>query len=160
MKSNNVMIPKLYTLLAEELEKREYLVPQRVLSDGDRQRQGLALTKARYFISVLENHIMNRTGSVVFTIEIAQDCYTLRFYRPLRLTEYNRLAASDYAPVLRSKVYLNVGLGQRSAASYAYSEVKLSQYGSVIDLFDGLFVLGRELEALLKVLDNRQDKRD
>ena len=158
MKNNNVMIPKLYTLLIGELEKHEYFLPQRVLSDGDRQRQGLALTKARYFITVLENHIFERTGSVVFTIEIAQDCYTLRFYRPLRLTEYNRLAASDYAPVLRSKVYLNVGLGRREAAAYAYSEVKLSQYGSVIDLFDALFVLGRELERFCNQMEGERNE--
>ena len=149
MKNNNVMIPKLYTLLIGELEKHEYFLPQRVLSDGDRQRQGLALTKARYFIAVLENHIFERTGSVIFTIEAEAEGYTLRFYRPLQPKEYDRLAALDYAPVLRSRIYLNVGLGQREAVAYAYSEVKLSQYSSVIDLFDALFVLGRELEAFL-----------
>ena len=35
MKNNNVMIPKLYTLLIGELEKHKYFLPQRVLSDGD-----------------------------------------------------------------------------------------------------------------------------
>lgn len=149
MKNNNAMIPKLYTLLAEELEKRELFLSLRTLSDGDRQRQGLALTKARYFVAVLENHIQERTGSVVFTIEVTENHYALRFYRPLTPKEYERLATSGYAPVLRSKVYLTVGLGKRAAVAYAYAEVKLSQYASVIDLFDALHTLGRALEKYL-----------
>lgn len=87
---------------------------------------------------------------MVFTIELAEDGCALRFYRPLTTKEYGRLAASGYAPVLRSGIYLNVGLGRREAVAYAYAEVKLSQYASVIDLFDALFVLGRELEKFLR----------
>lgn len=149
---NNDRIPKLYTQLTVELEKRQHHVPQRTLSDGDRQRQGLSLTKARYFITVLENHILERTSSVVFTMEVSPDCYVLRFYSPLTLKDHNRLAASDYTPLLRSKVYLTVGMGKHEAVCYAYAEVKLSQYANVIDLFDALHILGRELEGFLNAM--------
>jgi hypothetical protein len=116
------------------------------LSEGDRQRQGFALTNARYFITVLDDHIMEGTASVIFTIEIAEDCCTLRLCRPITLKEHVKLEASGYTPVLRSKVYLSVGLAQSGGVLYAWSAVKLSQYSSVIDLFDALFLLGKELE--------------
>ena len=73
----------------------------------------------------------------------------MRFCVPLMPKEHEQLAASKYVPLLRSKIYLSVGLGESGGAHYAYSEVKISQYGSVIDLFDALFALGRELEKLL-----------
>lgn len=149
MKFNNLVIPKLYTLLAGELEKREPFLTLRTLSEGDRQRQGLALTNARFFITILANHIFDRTGSVVFSIEIAEDCYKLRFYWPLGIKEYNRLAASGYAPILRSKIYLTVGVGKGETVDYAYSEVRMSQYASVIDMFDALVTLGKELEKFI-----------
>lgn len=149
MKNNDGRIPELYTLLAEELEKRgPYLSPRTRCEWDRRRRQGPAFKTARYFIAVLENHILDRTVSVVFTIEIAEDC-ALRFYRPLTAKEYGRLAASGYAPVLRSGIFLSVGLGQSGVVPYAYSEVKLSQYAGVIDLFDALPLLGGELEKFL-----------
>jgi hypothetical protein len=46
-------------------------------------------------------------------------------------------------------VYLSVGLSQSGGVPYAWVEVKLSQYSSVIDLFDALFTLGKELEKYL-----------
>lgn len=94
---------------------------------------------------------MEGTASVIFTIEMAGDCCMLRFCKPITLKEHVRLEASGYAPVLRSKVYLSVGLGQSGGTLYAWSAVKLSQYSSVIDLFDALFLLGKELEKFLFV---------
>ncbi len=149
MKTDNRMIPRLHAALTAELERRKPFLSLRTLSDGDRQRQGLALTGARHFIAVLENHIMERTASVVFTIELTEECCIMRFCRPLTLKEYDRLAAAGYVPVLRSKVYLSVGLGRSRGVSYAWASVKLSQYSSVIDLFDALFLLGKELERYL-----------
>jgi hypothetical protein len=49
-------------------------------------------------------------------------------------------------------VYLSVGLSQSVGVPYAWVEVKLSQYSSVIDLFDALFVLGKELDKFLNHL--------
>lgn len=149
MKNNNKLISQLYMALSEELDKRKPFLALRTLSEGDRQRQGLALTNARYFISILENHIMERTGSVVFVIELAEDCCILRFYRPLQQKEYEQLDTSDYVPLLRSKVYLTVGLSRSRGIPYAYSAIKMSQYGSVINMFDALFLLGKELEKYL-----------
>ncbi len=149
MKNENKMIPRLYDALSAELGRREPYLKLRTLSEGDKQRQGFALTNARYFITVLDDHIMEGTASVIFTIEMAGDCCTLRFCKPITLKEHVRLEASGYAPVLRSKVYLSVGLGQSGGTLYAWSAVKLSQYSSVIDLFDALFLLGKELEKFL-----------
>jgi hypothetical protein len=100
---------------------------------------------------VLDDHIMEGTASVIFTIEMAEDCCTLRFCRPITLKEHVKLEASGYTPVLRSKVYLSVGLAQSGGVLYAWSAVKLSQYSSVIDLFDALFLLGKELEKYLRI---------
>jgi hypothetical protein len=149
MKNDNKMIPRLYAALSDELDRREPFMKLRTLSEGDRQRQGFALTNARYFITVLDDHIMEGTASVIFTIEMAEDCCILRFGRPVTLKEHVKLEASGYTPVLRSKVYLSVGLGQSGGVLYAWSAVKLSQYSSVIDLFDTLFLLGKELERFL-----------
>ncbi len=149
MKNENKMIPKLYDALTAELDRREPYLKLRTLSDGDKQRQGFALTNARYFITVLDDHILEGTTSVIFTIELAEDCCTLRFYRPVTLKEHVRLEASCYTPVLRSKVYLTVGLGQSGGVLFACSSVKLSQYSSVIEMFDALFLLGKELDKYL-----------
>ena len=149
MKNDNRMIPKLFAALSAELDRCEPSLRFCTLSEGDRQRQGFALTNARYFIAVLENHIMGGTASVVFTIELTEECCTIRFSRPVTPKEHNRLAASGYAPLLRSKVYLSVGPGRSGGVPYAWAAVKLSQYSSVIDLFDALFALGKELEKYL-----------
>jgi hypothetical protein len=146
VKSDNRTASQLRATLADELDKHEHYLSSHALSEGDRQRQGLTLTNARYFISVLENHILKHTASVVFTIELAEDYCILRFCRPLTMKEYDVLLASNYVPMMRSKVYLSVGLSQSGGVPYAWVEVKLSQYSSVIDLFDALFVLGKELE--------------
>ncbi len=155
MKNDNKLIQRLYDALSAELDRREPYLKLRTLSEGDRQRQGLALTNARYFITVLDDHIMERMASVVFTIELAEECCTLRFCKPVTLKEHVKLEASGYAPVLRSKVYLSVGLGQSGGTLYAWSAVKLSQYSSVIDLFDALFTLGKELEKYLNHAEPR-----
>jgi hypothetical protein len=149
MKNDDKAIPKLYAALSAELDRREPFLRLRTLSEGDRQRQGFALTNARYFITVLDDHINERTASVVFTIELAEDCCTLRFCRPITLKEHVKLETSGYVPQLRSKVYLSVGLGQSGGVLFAWSAVKLSQYSSVINLFDALFLLGKELEKYL-----------
>jgi hypothetical protein len=121
MKNNYRLITTLRDALAEELENREPSLSLRTLSVGDRQRQGFALTKSRYFIAVFDNHIFERTYSVVFTIEVREDCYLLRFCIPLMPKEHERMAASKYVPLLRSKIYLSVGLGEIGGAHYAYS---------------------------------------
>lgn len=153
------MIPKLYAALSTELSRREPYLRFRTLSEGDRQRQGLALADTRHFIAVLENHILERTASVVFSIELTEDCCTLRFCRPVTQKEHDQLEASGYVPRLSSKVYLSVGTGTSGGILYAWAAVKISQYSSVIDLFDALFLLGKELEKLLLYrgcLDGRQ----
>lgn len=59
MRKNNGMIPKLYTLLAEDLENRRPYLSPRTRCDWDRRRrQGPAFTEVRHFIAVLENHIL------------------------------------------------------------------------------------------------------
>lgn len=147
---NNKLIPILYTLLADELEKREpYLSPRTRCEHDRRRRQGPEYKNTRYYIAVLDNHIIEHTVSVVFTIETAENC-VLRFYSPLQPKECDGLAASGYAPVLRPNVYLSVGLCKRESLCYAYAEVKLSQYASLVDVLDTLHTLGKELEAFIK----------
>jgi hypothetical protein len=73
----------------------------------------------------------------------------MRFRRPLTPKEHERLASSGYVPVLRSKVFLSVGLGQNGDVLHAWAEVKMSQYGSVIDLFDAMGTLKKELEKYI-----------
>ena len=113
----------------------------------DRQRQGLALTNNRYFITILERHILEASQSVVFFIDVTEDYYLLQMCCPLKEPQRRELAAAGYVPRLRSKLMLSVGL--ENDPTYAYSSIKLSPYSSVIDLFDGLFVLKRELELFL-----------
>ena len=84
---------------------------------------------------------------MVFTIEVTEDFYLIKLSCPLRDAEYRRLKASGYVPLLRSKLYLTTGL--ETSPYRAYAAVKLSPYSSVIDLFDSLFVLQRELEGFL-----------
>ena len=144
---NNKLISNLYRATEAELRKRPPVYTLRALSMMDRQRQGLALTNSRYYITILQNHILERTQSVVFTIEVTEDFYLVKLSCPLRDGEYRRLKAAGYVPLLRSKLYLTTGL---EASPYqAYAAVKLSPYSSVIDLFDSLFVLQRELEGFL-----------
>ena len=102
----------------------------------------------QHYICVLDNHILERTRSVVLIAQSAADCYLLKFCCPLARSEYERLAALDYIPVLRGKHYLTVGLDR--SQSYAYSAVRVPLYGSVVDWLCALGVLGRELERLLK----------
>ena len=146
---NDRMTADLYILLDEELKNRTPYLSLRTLSERDRQRQGLALTNTRYFISILEDHIFEHKKSVVFTIEITEDFYVIRFYTVLKKRQYVKMAASNYAPLLRSKIRQSVGLGQGKDIYYAWSEIKLSPYSSVIDLFDAMFLLGKELEKFL-----------
>ena len=141
------MIRGLYDALVEQMDNKPPVLAMRTLSLFDRERRGLALTQGRYFISVLDNHILERTQSVVFIIEVTDNFYLLKFCCPLTADEHDRLAALSYAPILKSKHYLTVGL-ERSCP-HAYAAIRLSQYSSVIDLFDGLFVLGRELEKFI-----------
>jgi hypothetical protein len=149
MKINNGNIPVLFDALSRELERRKPFMSLRVLSEVARQRQGLGFTNAQYFISVLENHLWRRTASAVFTIELLDEICVLRFCVPLRPKEYARLESSGYAPVLRSKVHLSVGLDVSGGVPYAYSCAKISRNGNVVDLFDTLFTLGKELEKYL-----------
>ena len=104
------MIRGLYDALVRQMDDKPPVLALRTLSLFDRERQGLALTKGRYFISVLDKHILERTQSVVFIIEITDDFYLLKFCHPLTESEYDRLAALNYAPILRTKHYLTVAL--------------------------------------------------
>ena len=148
---NNKLILNLYKATEAELRKRPPVYTLRTLSMMDRQRQGLALTNNRYYITILQNHILEGTQSVVFTIEVTEDFYLIKLSCPLRDAEHRRLKASGYVPLLRSKLYLTTGL--ETSPYRAYAAVKLSPYSSVIDLFDSLFVLQRELEGFLRELD-------
>jgi len=150
MKNTNKLIDGLYRKLENELRNRPPVYSLRTLSTIDRQRQGFALTNNRFFITILERHILEASQSVVFFIEVTEDYYLLQMCCPLKEAQYRELAASGYVPRLRSKLMLSVGL--ESKPPYAYSSIKLSPYSSVIDLFDGLFVLKRELELFLKSL--------
>jgi len=145
------MTAELYAILDEELKNRAPYLSLRTLSERDRQRQGLALTNSRYFIAILENHIFERTESVVFTIEVTESYYALRFSRVLSTKKYDRIIASDYEPLIRSRIRLSIGLGRDESIHYAWAEIKLSPYSSVIDLFDAMFVLKRELELFLAI---------
>ena len=147
MKNTNKLIDALYGRLEQELRERPAVYSLRTLSAMDKQRQGLALTNNRYFITILERHILEATQSVVFFIEITEDYYLLQMCCPLKEAQRQALAAAGYVSKMRSKWMLAVGLEQNPA--YAYSSIKLSPYSSVIDLFDGLFVLKRELELFL-----------
>ena len=147
MKNTNKLIDGLYRKLENELRNRPPVYSLRTLSAMDRQRQGLALTNNRYFITILERHILEASQSVVFFIDVTEDYYLLQMCCPLKEVRYRELAAIGYVPRLRSKLMLAVGLD--SDPPYAYSSIKLSPYSSVIDLFDGLFVLKRELELFL-----------
>jgi len=147
MKNANKLIDSLYRKLMNELRNRQPVYSLRTHSTKDRQRQGLALTNSRFFITILERHILDTAQSVVFFIEITEDYYLLQMCCPLKEVRYRELAAIGYVPRLRSKLMLAVGLD--SDPPYAYSSIKLSPYSSVIDLFDGLFVLKRELELFL-----------
>lgn len=147
---NNKLVPYLKNAMEAELQSRPPVYSLRTLSMMDRQRQGIALTNNRYYLAVLENQILEGTQSVVFTIEVTEDYYEIKLCCPLRDKEYSRLEASDYVPVLRSKLYLRTGL--EPAPHRAYASAKLSPYSSVIDLFDALFVLQRELEKYLTIL--------
>jgi hypothetical protein len=145
--SKEQMVRGLYDALIEQIENKPPVLAMRTLSEGDRQRQGLALTKSRYFISVLDKHILERTQAVVFVIEVTDDYYLLKFCYPLTAKEHDRLAALNYALILRAKHYLTVG--QERSSPHAYASIRLSPYSSVMDFFDGLFVLGRELEKFI-----------
>jgi len=143
------MTAELYTILDEELKNRAPYLSLRTLSERDRQRQGLALTNSRYFIAILENHIFERTESVVFTIEVTESFYVLRFSRILPTRKYDQIMASNYAPLMCSRIRLSVGLGRDESIHYAWAEIRLSPYSSIIDLFDAIFALGKELEKYL-----------
>ncbi|MDR1704988.1 MAG: hypothetical protein LBS19_09960 [Clostridiales bacterium] len=149
MNNDNTTISKLYAALSGEMERREPFLKLQISGSGDRQRQSFAPIATRYFITVLDNHIMEATVSVILTIALAEDYCILRFCKPVTLKEHVKLEAAGYAPVLRSKVYLSVGLGQSGGVLYAWSAVKLSQSSSVIEMFDMLFLLGKELEKFL-----------
>ena len=149
MKNTNKLIDDLYRKLENELRNRPPVYSLRTLSARDRQRQGLALTNNRFFITTLERHILDRAQSVVFFIEATEDYYLLQMCCPLKEAQYRELAASGYVPKLRSKLMLSIGL--ENDPPNAYSSIKLSPYSSVIDQFDGLFVLKRELELFLKL---------
>jgi len=49
--------------------------------------------------------------------------------------------------MLRSKTLMTVGLGESGGVLYAFSSVKLTPSDNVVDLFDAIAHLGRELEA-------------
>lgn len=150
MKNTNKLIDSLYRKLEDERRNPPPVYSLRTLSAMDKQRQGLALTNNRYFITILERHILEAMQSVVFFIEITEDYYLLQMCCPLKESQRRELAASGYVPRLRSKLMLSVGL--ESGPPHAYSSIKLSPYSSVIDLFDGLFVLKRELELFLAMM--------
>ena len=145
------LIKGLYDALITQMDNKPPVLAMRTLSLFDRERQGLALIQGRYFISMLDKHILEQTQSVVFIIEVTDDFYLLKFCCPLTADEHERIAALNYAPILKSKHYLTVGL-ERSCP-HAYAAIRLSQYSSVIDLFDGLFVLGKELEKYIRTED-------
>lgn len=58
---NNKLISNLYRVTEAELRKRPPVYTLRTLSMMDRQRQGLALTDSRYYITILQNHILEGT---------------------------------------------------------------------------------------------------
>ena len=154
--NNNKKIEGLYAALKEQMDNKPPVLAMRTLSLFDRERQGLAATQGRYFISVLDRHIMERAYSVVFVVEVTDDFYLLKLCCPLTAAEYKKLAALKYTPLLRSKYYLTVGLEQ--SYPHAYSAIRLSPYSSAIDVFDALFLLGRELEAFIIHIDGKQNE--
>jgi hypothetical protein len=87
-------------------------------------------------------------------LKVDEDAYLLRFCCPIQPKVHRALAALDYAPPVRSRWHLSVGLG---SAIYAYSAIRLTPHSSVMDLFDALHVLGRELEAFLNLAHEDAD---
>ena len=142
-----MLISKLRDALIDELESRKPYLSLRI--PGVLWRQGAVLAKPRYSIYVLEDHILERTCSVIFTAEVTENHCVLRFCRPLTQKEHEQLTDSRYVPMFRSKTHLTVGLGESGEVPYAYSSVKLLPHGSAVDLLDAMFVLGKELEAFL-----------
>ena len=145
----NVFVPKLRDALIDELENREPYLSLRAQEALGRQRQSVVLTKPRYFVYILEKHILEHTCTVVLTVEITEECYILRLCRPLSPKEYGQLADSQYVPMLRSKIPMTVGLGESGGVLYAFSSVKLSQHCLGIELLDTLLALEIEINAFL-----------
>jgi len=140
-------VRSLYEAITGEIQNREPPLALRTSARKGRWRQELVPDK-RYFTAVLENHILDKTQSAVLAIEAAGDDCLLRLCCPLTPEEYTRLAGLDYVPVLRSKIYLSVGLSDDDPP-YAWASVKLSARSGVMDVLEALRVLVRELERLL-----------
>lgn len=147
MKNENKGVPALYAALSSELKNRKPALSLRTLGMLGGRQLCLSPAGSRFFAGILENHILDGKRSVVFTIEAAEDFFLLRFCCPLTEMQYRRMAALDYAPLLRTTLYLSAGLGLQPP--YAYSAVRLSLYGSVVDFFDALALLKRELEKFM-----------
>ena len=143
---NETITRELYEALVRQLENSPLVLAQ-TLSRFERNRRKLAHARRKHFICLLDRHILEQTRSVVLVIEYTGDYYMLKLCCPLTKDEYDRLAALNYVPILREKHYLTVGL--ESSYPHAYSAIRLSIRSSVMDLFDSLFVLCRELENLL-----------
>lgn len=137
----------LYEAITGEIQNREPPLALRTTARKGRWRQELVPDK-RYFTAVLENHILDRTQSAVLAIEAAGDDCLLRLCCPLTPEEYCRLAGLNYAPVLRSKIYLSVGLSDDDPP-YAWASVRLPARSGVMDTLEALRTLGRELEAFV-----------
>lgn len=134
--------------LIEELEGKEAPLSLRATSMLGGHRQMVIRSERRYFSAVLANHIMDNTQSVVLLMEVSEDAYILRMCCPISDDAHARLSELHYVPPLRSRVYLTVGLGEQP--HHVWAAARLTPHSSVIDLYDGLHVLKRELERYLK----------
>lgn len=147
MNNNENPVRALYEAITGEIQNREPPLALRTTAGRGRWRQELVPDK-RFFTAVLGNHILDKTQSAVLAIEAAGDDCLLRLCCPLTPEEYTRLAGLNYAPVLRSKIYLSVGLSDDDPP-YAWASIRLPARSGVMDALEALRVLGRELERLL-----------
>lgn len=140
------MARELHDAISEQLASRPLI---HSLGPYGRESHRTVHSARRHFVSVLDRHILERSQSVVFVIEITDDYCLLKLCCPLMLAEYDRVSGSGYVPPVRSKIYLAVGFGMNRDVYYAYSAVKLSPHGRANEFFDALALLGRELEEYI-----------
>ena len=146
----------LYKALVRQMDNREPVASVRAPVAFSGQQQKLLLAKDRNAICVLDRHIMERSRSVVFTIEEMDSYYLLSFCCPLDQDEYDRLVALNYVPHLRDRYYLSTGLGQLGHCVYAYASIRISQFSNMTDLLDTLNLLGKELEKVISHVEQNE----
>lgn len=140
------MVQGLCEAATRQMEANPVTLSIRWASPYEKDWHRQATTKRQHFVCVLDRHVFDHTQSVVFVAGLAEDTCLLKLCCPLTSREYDRIARSQYLPLLRSKVCLSVGFGEMGGIPYAYVAVKMSPTSSVIEMFEAMERMGRELE--------------